>query len=273
MQEIHHNSLPEPTTWSDRPIFIQPINGTSLIGTDRVLLGEPTPFESPLFKGKCLFRLRSVKSNLNQKAQDAYFSHPNNRKMVIQIAVQGRFKESIPMSDVYTGEEFERPLRRPPPKIIGKLLQKVFCALIPGVKIDIYAAQPRVLCRIGGGCHSISIDDPGNEPDLAGPDLPEKTMFGSGIRNSSKRKRLLSRDKQDPENCFSPDLVYTFNNSDEFLDLGNYNVRLPLGNNLNLVNIIGSDAIGINVLTSGGRNIYAFKIWHEKLLDEAILNK
>jgi len=266
--EKHKNALPHPTNWPDRPIFIQPINDTSLIGKtdlEPVRLGELTPFESSMFKGACLFRLKSVKSIHHQADQDAYFSHPNTCKMVIQIAVQGQFKEPLHMSDVYTGEEFENPLPIAPPKLIGKIIEKVFCSIVPGITMDIYSDRPKVLCRIGGGCHSMSIDAPGKEPDLDAADLPEKTMYSSGIRDASERKRLLSRDDKNPKNLFHTDLIYTFNNSDEFLDLGNYDICLPFGK-LNLVSFLGADPLGMNVLTGDGRNIYSFKIWHEKLL-------
>lgn len=270
--ETCHNDLPSHIMWPDRPIFIQPINGTSLVGkkdVECVRLGELTPFESPMFKGACLFRLKSVKSAKHQAAQDAYFSGPNTSKMLIQIAVQGRFKEPVHMCDVYSGQEYDTPLPKTPPKFIGKILEKVFKAIVPGLILDLYSARPKVVSRIGGGCYTLSIDAPGDEPDLCADDLPERTMHSCNIRHVPKRKRILSRDrnKSNADNCFQTDLVYTFNNSDEFLDIGDYAVCLPFGKRLDLTKYLDEEhPLGMNVLTEDGRNVYSFKIWHEKLL-------
>jgi len=261
----YKDDLPDPSEWLDRPIFIQAMEGTNLIGTDHVRLGLPTEFETPLFKGKCLFRLKSIEPGFNNAAQESYFSHPNTRKMVIQIAIQGQFKEPLYMSEVYYGCNFEKPFQPRPPKWASDIIKSVFSRFVPGLILDLYSDTPTALCRIGSGCHTMSIDTPGSEPDLIAADLPERTMYSSDVLSSSKRKRELAKDHKDSKHTFNPDLIYTFNNSDQNLELGNYDIILPIGK-FSMVRFLNHQPLGVTAVTEDGRVLYGFKIWHELLV-------
>jgi hypothetical protein len=92
--------LPDTSTWTHRPIFIQPIGDTKCPGHDSkksLPIGIPIDFESDLFVGKILFRFRDGPSDDKNRCDD-YFQGANyNIKR--QVIFQGKFKTSIKWSE------------------------------------------------------------------------------------------------------------------------------------------------------------------------------
>ena len=132
-------------------------------------IGVPFPFETPNFRGQFLVRLRDNTSD-DPKSHHAYF---RDRKRVLQTVVQGQFKKNIAMSDLYVGTIFRQPMKHTPPPCFMPILRRVFHKMSPGVMVDFASKQPRVWSLYGGAARAISIDRPGEEPDIRSIDLPE----------------------------------------------------------------------------------------------------
>lgn len=98
--EILEHYLPDTSTWTHRPIFIQPTGDTKCPGHDgkkSLPIGVPIDFESDLFKGKILFRFRDGPSD-DQNRCNAYFQG-TNYNIKRQVIFQGTFKSAIKWSE------------------------------------------------------------------------------------------------------------------------------------------------------------------------------
>jgi len=98
--ETFEHRLPDTSTWTHRPIFIQPTGDTKCPGHDgkkSLPIGVPIDFESDLFKGKILFRFRDGPSD-DQNRCDAYFQG-TNYNIKRQVIFQGKFKSAIKWSE------------------------------------------------------------------------------------------------------------------------------------------------------------------------------
>merc|ERR1711965_1082409 len=67
-----------------------------------VPLQRPFHFESELFSGKCVFFIRNVPST----PEEVF----NGKARQIQICVQGKFKEPVPIDDLVFGQFMVRPM-------------------------------------------------------------------------------------------------------------------------------------------------------------------
>ncbi len=130
-------TIPPSHEWPHRPVLIKASDDSICLNEDGTLspfippVGIPIEFENSLFKGKVLIRIRHIpvpnssklSSSGNRFHCEKYFQ---GRKRMRQFVVQGQFKESIRMSDVYFGDIYNKPLSLKPPHFIEKILRKVF---------------------------------------------------------------------------------------------------------------------------------------------------
>ncbi|KAL3894174.1 MAG: hypothetical protein SGARI_007821, partial [Bacillariaceae sp.] len=215
--------LDDPTTWHS-PIFFcgaPSIDREIAENTSHSLpLNEVVPFETDLFRGKILFRVKDVppKDEEQRRLHQDYFE---NRKRFYQVVVQGQFlRDDITFRDLYIGARYDKPFDGIPGRKSGivKKIQAFVQRMTPGMLFDIAADKPRVMAPMGT-CQHLSVDKPGDEPSVAenkrGIEENTKLMFqGDDIdaepfaSSAERRKRLA-----DP-NCsckfkVDPSLVYT----------------------------------------------------------------
>lgn len=131
-------------------------------------IGVPFNFESSLFVGKMLIRLKDVKDD-NEEGTESYFA---DRHRKFQVIVQGKFKRNLPVNDVVTGHEFTHSLKRLPPKFILEAAEKLICLLAPSTKIELGMTCPRALSILGATSQSVSIDLEGEEPNIEVRSMP-----------------------------------------------------------------------------------------------------
>jgi len=261
-------NLPAISEWKYRTIFIQPAGETKCPGvqTNQSLsLGVPIDFESELFKGKILFRFREGNTD-DERRHLAYFES-SKYKVQRQIVIQGRFKRRLKMSEMYMGDISDKKWVLSPSPRIGRMVSSIFTRLAPGLIIDIAAEKPKVLSLIGGGSHEISIDEPGYEPDMTAPNIPENTFLSNSIETSEARKKVLGNPKEALHFEFNPDMVYTFHSFDEVLDLANFQFKLPFLK-IDIANTLGDQPISVRAVTSPNDGAYEtlffFRIWHKR---------
>jgi hypothetical protein len=248
--------------WPHRPIYLKASGETKVFGIpeDEALpLGVPFEFETPLFKGSMLVRLRNAKSDDPEK-HDAYFQ---GRKRVMQTVVQGRFKKAVNMADVFVGSIFKEPIHLAPPPFFMSVLQRVF----PGLILDLASKTPKVVTLYAGKAQTISVDAPGDEPDIAAVDLFENVSrsFGDKFKSIKARQRKLSSPHKAAKYHFDPENVYTLQIYDETMDYGTYNVRLPFYGNFPFSKFLGPQPMSLSAVTTTGDLLYHFDVWHESV--------
>jgi len=261
-------NLPDISDWKYHTIFIQPAGETRCPGlqsNQSVPLGIPVEFESDLFKGKILFRFREGNTD-DEKGHMAYFNS-SKYKVQRQIVIQGQFKRRLKMSEMYMGDIFDKRWVLSPPPRLGRMVSNIFTRLAPGLIIDIAVEKPKILALIGGGSHAISINDPGDEPDMTAPDIPENTFLSDTIKLSETRKKVLGNPKEASQFEFDTNMVYTFHSFDEVLDLANFQFKIPF-TKVDIAKALGDQPISVRAVTrpvdDAYESLFFFRIWHER---------
>ncbi|KAL7457034.1 hypothetical protein ACHAWC_008510, partial [Mediolabrus comicus] len=189
-------SLPGVEEWPHRPLFVcinTPACKTEVpkYGAGAACpIGIPFHFETDLFKGICLIRLKGSKSD-DPEADEEYFF---GRKRIFQSVIQGCFKEKVKVADVLTGHEFVRPLKNLPHPWVLKTATNFIGKVSPGAKIEAHTDQPFVEAILGGSSQIIRGDMPGQEPNITNRNLEEDcSVLGGAFTNgsvpASKRKK------------------------------------------------------------------------------------
>jgi hypothetical protein len=260
------DKMPSVELWPHRPIFLKAGAETEVIGLsegEALPLGIPFEFETPLFKGKLLVRLRNAKTD-DPASHDAYFK---GRERVMQTVVQGQFKRPVNMADVYVGGIFKQPMRLVPPPLFMRLMKVLFERIAPGVVLDLASKEPKVVTLYAGTAQTISVDAPGQEPDMTAADLPENLFrsFGNKFKSLQERKRKLSTPNEAAKYEFDTASVYTLQIYDKAMDYGTYNIKLPVYGNFHLSPALGPQPLSLSAVTRTGEVIYDFDVWHESV--------
>ena len=256
------DQIPGVKHWPHRPIYLKASGETEVFGIpeDEALpLGVPFEFETRLFKGRMLVRLRNAKTDDPEK-HDAYFQ---GRNQVMQTVVQGRFKKAVNMADVFVGSVFKEPMHLVPPPFFKSLFKR----LAPGAILDFASKTPKVVTLYAGTAQTISVDAPGQEPDITAADLFENVSrsFGDQFKSIKERKRKLSSPHKAADYQFDPENVYTLQIHDESMDYGTYNIRLPVYGNFHLSQALGPQPMSLSAVTTTGDVLYNFDVWHESV--------
>ncbi|GMH82836.1 hypothetical protein TrST_g8968 [Triparma strigata] len=251
--------VPAVETWPHRPIFICDDRSGSLP------LGVPFEFETELFKGKCLIRIRGVKSD-DEESDAKYFE---GRQRRFQAIVQGQFKEEIPLTDLLTGHAFARPLKNLPPKWLLGVAERLIKRLAPSTVVELRKkANPRAFSLLGATSQVLRIDQPGQEPDIRHHDIEEENSclggkFSSGKVTSMRRKKRLTSHSKGLS--YDTKSVYTFDFYQHLLDASQYELDLGV-KRVKLANALDGQPLQILAVTRDGREAWKFQLWHEALL-------
>ena len=267
-----YRSLPAPTDWPHHPVLVcansdaQPDLAIPIHGRGPVPLGKAFSFESDLFEGTCLIRLRGVPSD-DAEGDAEYFL---GRRRKFQAIVQGRFKEPLKVSDVLTGHEFVRPLKGLPPPWVLSAGVNLIKRLAPGANIVLHEEQPRALAILAATSQSISADMPGNEPDITCNQIEEDVsllggIFKRGDVSSAGRKRHLAAPERAERYVFDTESIYTFDFYQNILDTATYSLDLGF-TKLGMAKVLDGQPIQVLAKTADGRDLWNFQIWHEMLV-------
>lgn len=213
------------------------------------MVGVPIEFESELFRGKFLLRLRNAQTCEHPDLSEAYFA---GRKRLLQYIIQGRFLvDDLSMAAVHSSVEYERKLAMAPPPFLDHIIQAIFRRTLPGIFMDLTSDRPKITVMLAGSAQQLAIHAPGQEPDiLRSVNIEENTTALSTVwtaicqykaqeqdedddDNNLSCSKLRRRHLSNPENAkkykFDTDFVYTFHMYDDFLDYANYQICLPMG--------------------------------------------
>lgn len=264
----NNKSLPPVEDWPHRPVFVTASDETHILNNDKMVpLGIPFDFESSLFQGRMLLRLRNAPSD-DPVGNQEYFS---GRARLCQFIVQGRFKRRLAMSDVYAGTVYHAPLLAAPPEFAMKVVRKIVQRNCPGVIMDLTSDEPKVLNLFAGMVQAIRIDKPGEEPDISSLKIEDNfgQAIGQTFRSIKERKKIMSVPKHAAKGFFETNLVYTFDQFDHIMDFANNTMKIsPFGGSLSLERVIGPQPNNWCAVTATGEQLFHFDFWHEGTLSE-----
>ena len=269
-REAH--SLPNVEDWPNRPLLfclntpVCPNLNVPTYGLGPCPIGVPFHFESDLFVGQCLIRLKESNSD-DPKGDAEYFS---GRKRIFQSVIQGQFKEKVSVADVLTGHEFSRPLQNLPHPWVVKTGTKFIGKVAPGANIEVHTDQPHVEVLLTGSSQVIRGDMPGNEPSITSNNLEEDCsvlggIFCDGNVTATRRKRLLSNPSRCSGYFFDCETVYTMEFYQNLFDASSYSLDLGFAK-IGCSNVLNGQPIQWLGKLTDGRYLWSFQIWHEKLL-------
>jgi len=184
----------------------------------------------------------------------------------MQTVVQGRFKKRLKMSDVYFGSTFPQPLAYAPPPTMSKLIDSILRRVAPGLILDLSSDSPKVLAPLAGTVQTMSIDSPGNEPDITMPRITENVVssLGKSFSTPAKRQKILSNPKYASNYEFNTNDVYTFHSNDDTMDYGRGTMHIPVYGEYDIKTAIGNQPMSLTGIAKGGSILYDLKIFHAK---------
>ena len=259
-EDVNKAKLPSFECWRHRPLLLTSGPGTTCKeGLDpyNLPIGEEIPFETEMFQGKFLMRIRNAPNTPDQQ----YFS---GKKRTKQMVVQGRFKKQMSCDDIYIGDKYEKPLQIFP---LVKLAIPIFRKLVPGISIDLSSDKQKILMLMGGESRTISIDLPGEEPDMRG-DLTENIERMGNFKSIVKRRKMLRQPKLASKYFYDPKYVYTFQFYDDIIDITNHTINLPVGK-ISLFRFLNRQPMTFAVTTADEKELFSFKFYHEKSVENS----
>ena len=265
-------SLPDAEEWPHRPLFVClniPVCSNHKVptyGLGSCPIGVPFKFESALFIGTCLIRLKGSNSD-DPEGDEEYFT---GRKRIFQSVIQGQFKEKVNAADLLTGHEFTRPLKNLPHPWVLKTATNFIGKVSPGANIMVHTEQPYVEALLTGSSQVIRGDMPGNEPNIACKTLVEDCsvlggVFQDGNVSVARRKRMLSNPTRCKDYSFDCETVYTFEFYQNLFDASTYSLDLGF-TKIGCSSVLNGQPIQWLGKMRDGRYLWSFQIWHEKLL-------
>lgn len=144
------STLPKQSTWEHNPIFLQADPSVVAIAehqrqdpsdTLSCPIGAPFEFESDLFQGKALIRIRGLERSRDVTTDNKYFK---GRKRKNQVIIQGKFKEEIKCSSVVIGTEFKHGFSTQPPTFLHNLVLSILRRIAPSLVMNLYGDRPKV---------------------------------------------------------------------------------------------------------------------------------
>lgn len=248
-------------------------------------------FESDIFEGSLLLRLRFAEGTTPEPYDDGvgYFQNMNRR---YQACIRGRFKETIPFTELVTGLRFERKFGRLPSKWILKGALKVISFFAPQMDTKIDVDRPASLSPLGSTPQCIIIDEDCNsnkngattdssmnalddiriEPSEAHRSILGESFKGeTSLLRAKMRKKIFDKlyvqksltPKTDPSKIYTFEfLQHLFNFQDFSIDLGNM-----LGS-VYLEEMLNGQPLQI-MAAHGDQSLWCFDVWHECLWEQA----
>jgi len=255
-------------------------------------------FESDLFEGSLLLRLRYVEGVTPEPYNDnkGYFKGINRR---YQACIRGRFKKSIPVTELVTGLRFDRKFGRLPSKWILKGALKVISFFAPQLDTKLDIDRPASLSPLGSTPQSIIVDDDcrrssnNNEADGTAternsimnpledvriePSEAHRSILGESFKGETSLQRAKMRKKtfdklyvqKTAEPKTDPSKIYTFEFLQHLFNFQDFSIDLvSMLGSVNLEDMLDGQPLQI-MAAHGDQPLWSFDVWHECLWEQA----
>ncbi|CAN0434464.1 unnamed protein product [Ascophyllum nodosum] len=273
-------SLPPEQEWPHHPIFVRlspsvhgqvRLDGHGPQSSIPVNTDDMTvPFETPLFKGRLLMRVKGLTSGVPDQGHgaQAYF---RGKKRLVQCAVQGCFKKEMPFDRAYTGQAFQRPFTKVPAKWLVRSAFAVMRRLSPALREDITGDRPYMVSPLAATSQSIRAEEPGERSCAIVGDLDEETALlgGSFMERrvpASARKKFFANPHNLKAYSYKPGVVYTFDFYQHLYDAVTMEMDLGL-TKVKLADYLNQQPLQIMALDFETKEmLWNIEIWHAALL-------
>jgi len=273
------SSLPDPSEWINRPLYItagkgmqaSSSDGTTAGATSSLPLGEKIAFETDLFVGIFYLRFRDMTAPYaNDAAQmSSHAAYFDSKKRFYQMVVQGKFKaDDLTFADVCIGGVYDEPFVGVPKGRVMKLYEKFMETLSPGLIMDMTGNNPTVLAP-AGSAQTLRADVEGDEPTDFDALVDHLELIGDF---GTKRKKKLSNPKTARLYGVDPAYVYTFECYDHSMDFINYS-QVMWGKKIDLLPSLNGQAMALGMYKRDFTCVYKFPMWHERLVTAAAEEK
>jgi hypothetical protein len=221
----------------------------------------------------------------------------------------------LTFADLLLGATYDRPFIGIPGRKsqLLRMIQGFIEKVNPGMVFDIGADKPKILTALGA-CQVLRVDRQGYEPDMCHPHgiVEDTTLMTSTIgsvggcntgndknKNHQNKKTTTTTTKKDPPSVVftsakdrrkklaqpryssqfvvDPDLVYTFENYDDTIDLASYHqhfgkgiasIHVDLADKMN-----GQPMSTTAMIKDTDKILFDFHIWHERLWRNVIASE
>lgn len=269
-------------TWVDHPCALrlspggpaQIISQFNQLPDNMVRAQIPFDIESELFKGQMVVYIRGLENS----PSDIF----NGRARTIQIAVQGKFKQEIPMDECVFGQALARPLSNLPSRWLLSLAARVVRAFGEKYSMQLSsptADRPYMLAPIALAAQAMSCEYEGDVQDIEGPlieNVSSMSIFPEGTTAPQRQKilsKIIKNHKKGKKNqtdvpVFDTERVWTFGFWQSQINFTTYKVDLGVGQ-FNLLKIMNGQPLCFCAQTRAGEILFRMEIWHEQILAKA----
>ncbi|KAK3243686.1 hypothetical protein CYMTET_46674 [Cymbomonas tetramitiformis] len=226
--------------------------------------GIPIPFETDVFKGKFVAYVAGLENS------PAHIFEGKKRKT--HLIFQGQFKRELAYSEVFTGHEFHRPLKHLPPNFLIEAVLKIFRKISPSVQISgLHSENPRALFQMAASSQAMCISENfDSAPDCTRHFEEDVRLAGPLFRDSAglalpawKRRRLLTSQSTSAKFKFDPDLVYTFAQWQDALDVTTFKLNAGI-KSFDIHRILDGQPVPVMARAADGSYLWYFELWHAK---------
>jgi hypothetical protein len=267
---------PAPRVGCCEHCAVLPINNGNELDDEALVID----FESDLFVGSLLLRIRYTNGTTQEPYDDTkgYFMGMNRR---YQAVVRGRFKKSIPLIQLRTGFQFDRPCGKLPAKFILRGCIKALSFFAPQLDAKMEGNKPHSLTPLGSTPQAICVDHDKAQESIqivhSEPKENERTLLGHASQASSSLQRARARKKafdklfvnksEEPRTDLSK--VYTFEFLQHLFNFENFSIELgSMLGSVALKDILDGQPLQI-MAAHGEHRLWSFDIWHENLWESA----
>jgi Protein of unknown function (DUF1769) len=254
-------------------------------------------FETPLFAGTLLLRLRGTNGSTKAPYDDNYEAGYFADKIIrYQAVLRGRFKKELPFSSLVTGNRLYRPCGKLPPSIVMWATMKVIHFFAPQLNMRLEKCdRPYVLSPFGSAPRTIVVEDshidPGNSNGSLTRDLNEPTKaFQSILAKDNPIKNPLERArarKKHMDQSFisksatpvtDPNKIYTFEFLQHLLDYQKFQIDVSHSVHTKLKDLLDGQPLQLMAECNmeaaegssiGSNELFSFEIWNECLWEDA----
>ena len=153
-------------------------NPRSTRGRVRINHGESHEFDGPLFKGRIMVFVKVLRE-AGEGGMDVF----KKKRRMTWIIVQGRFKQRMPVSEVYTGQMFGKKIEDVPQAVVRAVtfLVQSFTRVVSNASVIENSDAPVVIYPLILAAQSVHVCTPGFEPELSPfVDLEDASLMSPG---------------------------------------------------------------------------------------------
>lgn len=242
-------------------------------------------FETPLFEGTLLCRLRDTHGTTRDTDADDETGFFAGKQIRYQAVLQGRFRQPVSFAHLVTGTRLERSCGKLPPKWLTWTALKVIHFFAPQLQAQLEKTDhPYVLSPLGSAPRVLMVDDQPSRltEDRTEPNTAAQSILGRDnhvedpLERARARRRQMDQWYQDEEKgktspmpVAQTDKVYTF----EFLqhlfdyqkfvfDIGKHGIAAQ--------DLLDGQPLQLMAEAHDQAKLWSFQIWHTSLWDDAM---